>query len=141
MEITKEQVIKIGQYRPRWNRHVDLNALQLQMYKQLIYGLKSYTAFELSKLSEETQRSIIYNNEWTWRIINRLKQEKLNKKVRHVLHSVFPDLYANETTKILTEEIYDNQFEVKLKEITLQNGEIIDTLIAKHLLPKSFYNL
>lgn len=127
----------ISSYRPRWQ--VTLNEFQLKEYRKLMYGLKAFYPEELVNLEEEEKRTIIYNNDKAWKLINRMKQEKMNRFLAKKIKKVFPNL-TGEAVPFLTQPLTDANFLVNpnIKECNLSQEEMITVFIQAGLLPFNF---
>lgn len=132
----KKEAIPI--YRKRYMIH--LNELQLGEYRLLLYGLRSISPENLLKISDERKRTIIYNNDRAWKIINQLKQEKLNKLLSFSLNSVFGTSLCGEGVTFLLDPITDHNFIVSkdLIECNPTQEQIIHAFINNKLLSSNF---
>lgn len=133
---TKKEIVPA--YRKRYS--IFLDELQFRQYNLLIHGLRSLSTEERAKLSNFEERQIIYNNDKCWKVINILKQEKLNKLLTFSLNSVFGNSLVGNLTPFLLDPITDSNFNVDrdLTECNVSKEQIIHALIDNRLLPSNF---
>lgn len=137
--ILKQKQVKkvsIPSYRPRFQ--LRLNETQQRAYDLLTKGLSSLSNEELKNLDEEEKRSIIYNHDKIWKIIHRLKQEKMNRLLSTVLNNTFGDDLTGNAVYLLIAPITDNTFKCHVKQCEVDRDVIIQELIKYKLLPNNF---
>lgn len=133
-----QQQVKIPAYRRRYN--IFLDDLQFKQYNLLLYGMHSLPIEERKKIDPETERTIIYNKDKTWKLINQLKQERLNKLLSHSLKSVFKNSLCGNAMDFLFKPITDPNFilDRDLKECEPSKEQIIHALMDAKILPLNF---
>lgn len=129
-------------YRNRYTKpKVVLSIEQQRMYNIYLKGLQAYDKEYIKGLSHSDKKQIIYKHAHTWRIINKLKQDKLNELLRQTILNIIPNITGN-AIEFLLMPINDSTFIIaNIKEITVSTSIIVEELIKENVLPKDFYQL
>lgn len=117
-----------------------MNPYQLAMYKKALYGLKAFDPIERNKLDEEEKRSISYQNDRAWRILNEWKQELTTKFIEQTFFRFFPKAPRTSTLDILIKPVKVKDFRIDLsfKDMGVNDNQIAKKLLSAGVLPKEF---
>lgn len=119
----------------------EFNNLQNKMYKQVLFGLSSFTKEEISKMSYKQQNEVTKKTKKAQNVLNLWKQTLCNKYVNDLLHQFFPK------SRITQELLEDNHTDVSFKNcidfkiLGINKKQIINYLIKQEVLPENFYKL
>jgi len=117
------------------------NPVQEKLYAQVVYGFAAYDQKAIETMSPKTKRFIKVRYTKAQQLINRCKQEILNKSVNLFFVSLFPkSKFARE---IASTEGFDKDYlcTFSLKELGLSKIKIAEHLIENYLLPKHFFKI
>lgn len=124
---TKERIEKL-----------DLNLIQRQMYRRLMYGLKEYTPEQVASFSPQTIEKIVEDYKRTKRYLHILKAKKLFSAETEFISSLVPSF------KIGSKD-YDWYIDLPknatLRNLGISTKNVVDELIRRKLLPRNFYEL
>jgi hypothetical protein len=121
------------------NAPLRLSESQMKAYKRLCYGLRDVPQEELKSMSEEQKRTILYNNNKFWQIVNSLKQLKMAAFIHRIYFRAFPQAPVTEAVEILCKPVVDQNFSLlNLRELNIDQELIIRECIKLKLLPSNF---
>lgn len=118
---------------------LQLNIVQRQMYRQLMYGIYEYQGEQLLALTPEAITKIVLNYEKAKRLLHVMKAKKYYEAENKLIDAIIPK--AKEISKKDYNWYLPLPKEATLKKLGITTKEIIDKFIEKHLLPKNFYEL
>lgn len=115
--------------------YFQMNDIQRNMYRRLMYGLASFTSDEISSFDSSTLFKIKNEHLRATDIVNELKYTRYYGAYNKLLNVIFPqvDLDYRKDGKHATLPT--------LKELKITTVDIIDAWITGKLLPLNFYNL
>jgi hypothetical protein len=117
------------------NNYFEMNEIQRNMYRRLMYGINSYTSEEINTMSEIIKYNIAKDHKKAVNVINKLKYDKFFGAYNKLLAVIFPHVkldYYKDGQDIPTPS---------LKELKINTVNIIDAWINEKLLPLNFYSL
>jgi len=118
-----------------------MNKHQVSLYKKALYGLKAFDPIEIKGLGEEEKRSIIYENNRTWRILNEWKQELATRFIERTFFRLFPKAPKTSTLDILIKQIKPDigfKIDLSFKDIGITDHDIAHKLVLTGVLPQNF---
>jgi ribosome-interacting GTPase 1 len=121
---------------------ISLNDYQNFLYKRALYGLKVYTQEELDEMHPEKQERITRVYWKAQRVLNKYKQEVINKESNKIMKALFP--HSQLTKLFLTElNVTDPRFrnDLTFRQLGIDKPDIVNKLIERRVLPKNFYIL
>lgn len=129
---------KIPTYRIRYQ--LRLTQPQQFAYDLLLRGLNTLSKKEQESLNDDDKRLIIYNQDRAWKIVNRLKTEKMNWLLNLKLKNIFGNSLTGNLVPLLLDPITDNSFQCHVREAEVERDIIIQEFIKQKLLPQEFYS-
>lgn len=118
--------------------NVELNMIQRNMYRKLMYGIKDYTEEELKGLSPITITEIIINHNKAKKVLHILKAKKYYESETKLINSIFSHLKIGEKDSDWLTELPK---EVTLRKLNISVKDIINEFINKRLLPSNFWKI
>lgn len=117
------------------------NPLQNKLYKEVVYGLSSYSASELKMLSLCDKLKIKHLNNLAQRVLNVWKQELIASSVDDFLLSLFPRSQTIKKFVALSNNYTDQRVvnTCSFSELGITKKDIALKLISAGLLPKNFF--
>lgn len=114
-----------------------MNKNLYSLYKKALYGVKAFPEIEIKHLHPEELRSIEYQNNRTWEILNEWKQELVTQYINNLFQSKFPNAPKTETLDILVAPVKNKDFKMKVsfKDLKISDEQVINKLISKGILP------
>ncbi len=112
-----------------------MNDIQRIMYRRLMYGMKNYTAEEISVMDSTTILHIEKDHARATNVVNKLKYERVYGAYNKLLSVIFPDIELDfyKDGKYLSLP--------SLRELKISTRNVVDAWIDNKLLPLNFYNL
>lgn len=121
---------------------VNLNPLQVKLYRRALYGIEALSEKELSTISTLDKLNIKHKQKITQRIINRWKQQITHLKVNSLLTKLFPN------STLVNDIVCDNDSyaddlinHMSFKDLGISHKTLIDKMIQSNCLPSTFYTL
>jgi hypothetical protein len=118
---------------------IRLNELQRIMYRRLMYGIKDYTAEQISQMSTKSIADISIAYKKAQKVLHILKAKKYYAAENNLMRALFPKQnigdYEEDWTMIPIPK------HVTLKKLNINVKEIVDEFIKHKLLPNNFYTL
>lgn len=121
---------------------VDLNPVQLKLYRLCLYGINTLTVEEQKLLTEEEKNMIISNHKEVQGRINYWKQRRTSDKVDNLMLTLFPNSkFVKKMVKAGTYTSKHHTNNLSFKDLGITQEKIIQKLIKWEILPKNFYQL
>lgn len=117
---------------------VNLNAIQREMYRRLMYGLNNYSNEERATMTPVQITKIIKDHEKAKRYLHIMKAKKYYQDETKLMNAIFPHRPTG---------IKDNDWflylpkSVTLNKLNIGPKDIIEEFIKRKLLPTNFYEL
>ncbi len=117
---------------------INLNTIQREMYRRLMYGLDNYSSEERATMSPVQITKIIKDHEKAKRYLHIMKAKKYYKGDTELLNAIFPHCPTG---------IKDSDWflhipkSVTLNKLNIGPKDIIEEFIKRRLLPTNFYEL
>ena len=118
---------------------LELNIIQRQMYRRLMYGLYEYNSEQIASMSPETITKIVLDNDKAKKVLHVMKAKVYYKDEDTLVNAILPQ--AKEMAKKDYNWFLPLPKEATLRKLGISTKEIVDKFIEKHLLPKNFYEL
>lgn len=116
---------------------VELNIIQRQMYRRLIYGLRDFSEEQIKAMSPGTKYKIIVDYSKAKECLTIMKAKKIYKAETMLLNAIFP-LKTGDRDK---DWLLPIPKEYTLRKLGISVKDIINSFINKNLLPKNFFEL
>lgn len=116
-------------------RYFEMNDIQRNMFRRLMYGLASFTSQEISSFDQNTLFRIKNEHLRATDIVNELKYTKYYGDYNKLLAVIFPNVQLDYRKDGKYAEL------PTLKELKIKTTDIVDAWINGKLLPLNFYNL
>jgi hypothetical protein len=116
-------------------RFYEMNTIQRNMYRRLLYGLGAYSQEEIKTMSPAIIFSINKDHHKAKQQINKLKYERMFGAVNKLLNVIFPHVKF---------DFYKDGQDVNFptfKELKISTIDIVNTWIEGKLLPSNFHQL
>jgi hypothetical protein len=123
----------------------EFTALQNRIYKDAVYGLNSYSIHQLRSLTTQEKMQIQELHAKAQVVINRYKQEKLNKIVDDFLIKTLPAMFPrNKQLKQLFKKgkgrtCAEVNNTMSFGELSISRKELASKLVEKGILPQTFF--
>ena len=117
---------------------VDLNLVQRQMYRRLMYGLKEYSPEQIAAMTPSVISQVVVDYQKASRILQVMKAKVFYKNETNLIKSIFPHAKIGERDKDWQVELPKS---ATLKKLGIGTKEIIDEFIKRRLLPKNFLSI
>lgn len=116
-----------------------LNPAVINHYNRLRLGLRYYSPEEIKAMTEDKKRSIIYDCNKFYSIVNALKQLKLTAIVNRIFNQTFPEAPKTQTLDILLRPVIDHNTVIdnRIKELYIPRDIVINELIKQKLIPNN----
>lgn len=117
------------------------NLAQQIIYSEAVYGLKSYTENQLSKIPEVRKKAICHRFNKVQRLLNGWKQEIVGQRIDNLLVSLFPK--SKIIKHMASVKGYDDNIKQpqSFKALGISKLDIANKLIDARLLPKEFFQI
>jgi len=115
--------------------------IQNNLYKRALYGLKMFTAEDLTLMHKDKRKRINKVHRKAQKSLNIMKQEKVNQITNRIFDTFFPK--TNITKSLLgLENFTDSKFvnTLELKGLGITKDKMIERFIGEGILPKDFHN-
>lgn len=115
--------------------------VQNHLYKRALYGLKMFSAEELTLMHKDKRKRITKVHKRAQRSLNIMKQERVNQITNRIFDMFFPK--TNITKSLLElESLTDPKFRntLELKGLGITKDHMIERFIGEGILPKDFHN-
>lgn len=116
---------------------IELNLVQREMYRRLIYGLKDFTPEQVETMSPRTKYQLIVDFSKAQKVLNVMKAKKLYQAETKLFNAMLPIKTGDRDSDWLLE--IPKQY--TLKKLGISVRDIINEFIDKNLLPKNFFEL
>lgn len=116
-------------------RFYEMNIIQRNMYRRLLYGMAAYNKDEIKTMSPSLVFTINKEHHKAKQIVNKLKYDKMFDATNKLLSVIFPHIKF---------DFYKDGQDVNyptLKELGINTFDIVDAWIKGKLLPVNFYEL
>ena len=117
---------------------VNLNLVQRQMYRRLMYGLKEYSPDQIAAMTPSVISQVVNDYQKAARILHVMKARVFYKNETNLIKSIFPHAKIGERDKDWQVELPKS---ATLKKLGIGTKEIIDEFIKRRLLPKNFLSI
>lgn len=115
---------------------------QQELYRRAVYGLSSFTKEELASLTEERVTEVIITFKRSQKVINRLKEEACDKKLKSFLLTMFhKSTLARDIAEYRDPIKQYNVNPFSFKELNISKELITEKLILAKVLPEDYYEL
>lgn len=118
--------------------NAELNLIQKNMYRRLMYGLKEYTPEQISAMSPSTIKYIVNDHNYAKRIIQVMKAKKYYQAETKLFEAIFPQL---KVTDIDYDWMLEVPREATLAKLKISTKDVIIEFIRRKILPKNFFEL
>lgn len=119
---------------------LELNNVQRQMYRRLMYGLDNYSKQERAEMSTDVLVKIIRNYQKAQKILHVMKAKVFYAAETKLFNAIFTD--ENQQVKDRDADwMLPIPKEATLNKLGITPKMIIDEFIKRKLLPKNFYEL
>lgn len=118
-----------------------LNDLQKNIYRRVVYGIKTVPENHLKNLTFEQVRKMKQDYINAQEVLNTLKQDICTRKTNLVFEKLFPR--SKFVQELVTIESNDPTYfnSMSFKDLGITKEMIIDKLIEAEVLPENFYEL
>jgi hypothetical protein len=116
-------------------RYFQMNEIQRNMYRRLMYGLASFTSEEISSLDQPTLFKIKNEHIRATDVVNELKYTKYYGAYNKLLAVIFPHVELDYRKDGKYAEM------PTLRELKITTSDIVNAWINNKLLPLNFYCL
>lgn len=117
---------------------VNLNIIQRQMFRRLMYGLKEYTPEQMSSMSPQAITRIVEDYKKAKRALHILKAKQFYEAETKLLAAIFPHTNLGKND---FDWLVDLPKSVTLRNLGISTKQVIDEFITRKLLPANFYEL
>jgi len=117
--------------------NLNMNLIQRQMYRRLMYGLKSYSPEQIASMSSASIKRVVDDYSETKRAIHIIKAKKCFQGETKLLNKIF----NRDIGKYNSDWYMDIPKYLTLRKLDISIKTVINELIRKRLLPKNFYEL
>lgn len=117
------------------------NNKQNLMYKECLYGLKTYKSNELYDMHALQKKEIVKKNKQTQIVLNFVKQKKIIKITNIIFSSMFPNSQIVEALIQDDKPVQRHFCDMTFRDLNISKEEIIEILIKNNILPKNFNEL
>lgn len=119
---------------------LELNNVQRQMYRRLMYGLDNYSKEERAEMSTDVLVKIIRNYQKAQKVLHVMKAKIFYAAETKLFNAIFTD--ENQQVKDRDADwMLPIPKEATLNKLGITPKMIIDEFIKRKLLPKNFYEL
>ncbi|NCD06250.1 MAG: hypothetical protein EOL97_09030 [Spirochaetia bacterium] len=118
---------------------VDLNIIQRQMYRRLMYGIYDYESEQIGAMSHATIVKIVLDHEKAKRLLHVMKAKKYYEAEDKLINAILPK--AKQVSKKDHNWFLPLPKDATLRKLGISTKQIIDRFIEKNLLPKNFYEI
>jgi hypothetical protein len=115
-----------------------LNLVQREMYRRLMYGLNNYTPEQRTAMSAEQITKIVKDYDRAKKVLHIMKAKKHYEAETKLLNVLFPKQKVGKKDHDWFLFVPKSQ---TLNKLGITTTQIVDEFIARHLLPKNFYEL
>lgn len=122
------------------NDYQFINQKQQELYETVMIGLKKFTKQELYQMSESKKRMIHNRYKFTQRVLNQYKNTLITRYSNFILSKYFPKSVIDKLNNV-TDVNSNFKCELTFQELDITRTEIINLLIDKKILPKTFKDL
>lgn len=118
------------------------NSKKFTLLSQALYGYRTYTKAELNEMSQEQLDSIklFYNK--AQKVINRLKNEKMQVKLNSFLTKIFfKSTLAKQIANFNAHEELYYKNNMSFHELGISMDQVVSRLIKANVLPRNYHSL
>lgn len=134
----KNNVISFKSKFNNFNDKIELNVIQRQMFRRLMYGLEKYSPEEIAALSPASISRIISDFKKAKQALHILKAKKYYHAETVLLNSIFPQARITDRD---CDWFVDLPKNVTLTYLKISTTEVINEFIRRKLLPHNFFKL
>ena len=117
---------------------VNLNLVQRQMYRRLMYGLKEYSPDQIAAMTPSVISQVVNDYQKAARILHVMKSKVYYKNETKLVNSIFPHAKIGERDRDWQIELPKS---ATLKKLGISTTQIINEFIKRRLLPKNYLSI
>lgn len=117
---------------------LQLNPVQHSMYRRVMYGLREYTDAQKHGMSPYELAKVVRDHKKCDQVLHRLKVDTLYGGVNRIFNAIWPALAIGTKT---SDYMVKLPADATLNKLKIDTRQIVDTLMAQHLLPANFLSL